>query len=143
MAANSRFAVAVHAVTKMAFAGDQYITSEDIAVSVNTNPVVIRRILSALAKAKIVESQTGKSGGSRLARKADQIALAEIYRAIEGERIFAVPSKPHNKSCAVSVHMKKVLIPVLDGAHQAMEEYLNGVVVSDVVGRIRQNGKLK
>ncbi|HEX8852924.1 MAG TPA: Rrf2 family transcriptional regulator, partial [Pyrinomonadaceae bacterium] len=82
MSANSRFAVAVHALTLLAWAGEEPVKSEYLACSVNTNPVVIRRILCALARAGLVTSQTGASGGSRLARPAAEITLREVYRAV-------------------------------------------------------------
>ena len=47
MAANSRFAVAVHAATTLAYRqarGAEYVSSEELAASVRTNPVVVRRI---------------------------------------------------------------------------------------------------
>ena len=48
MAANSRFAVAVHAATTLAYRqarGAEYVSSEELAASVRTNPVVVRRII--------------------------------------------------------------------------------------------------
>src|SRR5438876_1217231 len=50
MSDSSRFAVAVHALTLLA-SEDRPLTSEHIAGSVNTNPVVIRRVLAALVAA--------------------------------------------------------------------------------------------
>jgi len=54
MAANSRLTVAAHALAWMALvrrSSDEFVTSERIAASVNTNPVVIRRIAGRLARA--------------------------------------------------------------------------------------------
>src|SRR5437867_10727690 len=77
---NSRFAVAVHVLTLMAWADEEPLKSEQVAESVNTNPVVIRRMLCELAEAKLVVSQTGAMGGSKLARPAHQITLLDIYQ---------------------------------------------------------------
>ncbi|HEY4389291.1 MAG TPA: Rrf2 family transcriptional regulator, partial [Ktedonobacteraceae bacterium] len=59
---NSQFAVAIHTLTLIAQAGDEPITSEYIAGSVNTNPVFIRRILGLLSRAGLVASQPGVGG---------------------------------------------------------------------------------
>src|SRR3712207_248133 len=67
MAASSRFAVAVHILTLLADAGGEPVTSEYIAASVNTNPSLIRRLLSALARAGLTTSQLGTGGGALLA----------------------------------------------------------------------------
>jgi DNA-binding IscR family transcriptional regulator len=45
MSTSSRFAVAVHVLTLMAWADEEPLKSEQVAESVNTNPVVIRRML--------------------------------------------------------------------------------------------------
>ena len=87
---NSRFAIAVHVLTFLALAGDEPTTSEYIAGSVNTNPVVIRRILSALRQAGLVTAQPGIGGGSSLARPAAEITLADVYRATEERDLFAL-----------------------------------------------------
>ena len=60
-------------------------TSEYIAGSVNTNPVVIRRIVGMLKKGGLVVSTEGAGGGTELARLAGKITLAEVYRAVEPE----------------------------------------------------------
>ena len=62
-----------------------YANSEMIAESVNTNPVVIRRILSKLRDADLVDSKSGPNGGSEIARHPSKIKLSEIYEAVDDE----------------------------------------------------------
>ena len=81
MAANSQFAMAVHILTMLARSGEENIKSEYIAGSVNTNAVVIRRLLGQLSSANLVVSQTGAFGGTRMARRPGEISLCEIYQA--------------------------------------------------------------
>src|SRR5205085_12209386 len=103
MSMNSRFAVAVHALTLMAWSDDEPLKSEQIAVSVNTNPVVIRRMLCELAEDKLVVSHTGATGGSRLARKPAQISLLDVYRAVECTNIFSLHPKRPSHRCPVDI----------------------------------------
>ena len=63
---SSKLTVGVHILTVLAMTPDQAQTSEYIAGSVDTNPVVIRRLLGGLREAGIVESQGGIGGGWRL-----------------------------------------------------------------------------
>ena len=65
---STRFAVAVHTLTLILQGQGEPVTSEAIAGSVNTNPVVIRRVLGALRGADLVLSQGGNGGGWRLTR---------------------------------------------------------------------------
>lgn len=133
MAANSRFAVATHTVAVLAYSEDKFVTSEFIASSVNTNPVVIRRILSALTKAKLCESQTGKLGGSRLARKPQSITLLDIYRAVECDKLFAQHARSENKNCPVSCNIKGVLSRVFQKCEVAVEDSLKSTTVADLI----------
>src|SRR6266571_4546006 len=97
----SRFAVAVHVLTLMAWSDDEPLKSDQIAVSVNTNPVVIRRMLCELSDDKLVVSQTGSTGGSRLARNPEQISLLDVYRAVESADVFSLHPKRPNQRCPV------------------------------------------
>lgn len=90
MAQNTRFAMSVHALCLLA-EGDKTRTSQDIADSLKTNPVVIRRVLASLQSAGIISSSKGPNGGSRLARSAKQITLADVYRATESGSLFHLP----------------------------------------------------
>jgi Rrf2 family protein len=136
MSGNSRFSVAAHVMTVLAYDDAASISSRRIAESVRTNPVVIRRLLVLLGKAGLVESQVGKGGGVRLARSAGSITLLDIYKAVEGGSPFVVPDKPENKACEVSCAMKPILASVLAEADRAMSRSLEKVRLSDVVRQI-------
>jgi len=68
MTISSRFSVAIHILSLLEISKDEICTSEYIAGSVNTNPVVIRRIMGMLSKAGLVEVRTGVAG-AKLSRQ--------------------------------------------------------------------------
>lgn len=88
MAVNTRFATGVHALALLASEPDVLQTSDDVAGRLNINPVVIRRVFSLLHRAGLVESHKGPHGGSKLARSAKAISLADIYSALDGGELF-------------------------------------------------------
>ncbi len=65
---NQQFTFAVHIMTALACAPG-LMDSQTLAASVNTNPVVVRRLLLALRRAGLIETQAGKNGGARLGRQ--------------------------------------------------------------------------
>ena len=136
MPANSRFAIAVHILTLMAHAGDEPLKSDEVASSVNTNPVVIRRILCALSKAQLVVSQTGAAGGSRLARKPNQITLLEVYRAVDAGEIFAMHPQPPNAKCPVGMNIESALDNILEEVEQGVERVLGKITIEKVLKSI-------
>ncbi|QNI33903.1 Rrf2 family transcriptional regulator [Alloacidobacterium dinghuense] len=129
MAVNTRFATGVHALLLLAVEPDVLQTSEDVARKLNTNPVVIRRVFSLLQQAELVESQKGPSGGSRLARSAKEISLADIYRALSPGDVFH----------AASVHasaggkLNQALNQVFKDAQKALEKELAQTSLSQLV----------
>lgn len=133
MPSNSRFAIAVHILTMMAWAKDEPLKSEYVACSVNTNPVVIRRILCALQKARLVVSQTGAGGGSRLARKPGQITLLDIYRAVDAGASFSLHRQPPSDECPVGMNIENVLENILGEVDQAIEGALSKITIEKVL----------
>ena len=85
MTANSRMASAVHIMSFVAYAGDEGTTSEAIAKSLQTNPVVVRKILKLLEREGLVALSQGRHGGVGLRRPASRITLGQIYKAVESE----------------------------------------------------------
>ena len=129
---SSRVAVAAHVLAYLAWRRDEPGTSERIASSVNTNPVVVRRIVGALRNAGLVSVQPGVGGGAQLAREPDAITLLDVYRAVEEkEELFALHPDPC-RNCGVGSHITQVLQAVFCQAHTAMQEVLAGVTIADV-----------
>ncbi len=142
---SSRVAVAVHVLAYLAWRGDEPTTSERIAASVNTNPVVVRRIVGALRNAGMVSVQPGAGGGAMLARTPEQITLLEVYHAVEdGGDLFSLHAQPPSRECNVGANIVEVLRGVFVRAHSAMEEVLAGVTMAEVgrevMSRARASG---
>jgi Rrf2 family protein len=132
----------------MAWADEEPLKSEQVAESVNTNPVVIRRMLCELAESNLVVSQTGAMGGSRLARQPEQITLLDIYQAVESRGVFSLHRHPPSRNCPVGVNIGNVLNQVLDEVDSAVEGVLADITIKDVVRRLKPcvsaaNGKAR
>jgi|KBSSwiStaDraftv2_1062776.scaffolds.fasta_scaffold503912_2 Rrf2 family protein len=140
MSTNSRFAVAVHVVSLMAWSGEEPLKSEQVAESVNTNPVVIRRMLLELADAGLVVSQTGSLGGSRLANDPAKTTLLDVYRALEYGSVFSLHRQPPSRDCPVGVNIETVLSEVMSEVDAAVEQVLGRITIHDVVQRLKPCG---
>ncbi|GAB3222827.1 Rrf2 family transcriptional regulator [Hymenobacter seoulensis] len=135
MQISSRFSVAVHVLSLLALqqVDDVLLTSERMAGSVNTNPVVIRRLLGQLKKAGLVEVRPA-SGGTFLTRTPAAITLLEVYRAVEvveEGQLFSVHEKP-NPACLVGRNIQTALDATLQQAQTALEQVLAGVSLQHV-----------
>ena len=130
--------MAVHVLTMLATSGDENMKSEYLACSVNTNAVVIRRLLSQLGHAKLVISQTGAAGGSRLARCPDEINLSEVYRAISCGEVFALHAKSPSQDCPVGKNIEAVLCHLQKEIDRTVGEKLSQYTLADVLEMIDQ-----
>ncbi|MGB4989717.1 MAG: Rrf2 family transcriptional regulator [Pyrinomonadaceae bacterium] len=136
MAANSQFSMAVHILTMLAKAGDENVKSECIAGSVNTNPVVIRRILGQLNTAGLVASQTGAFGGTRLAKLPGDISLCEIYKAVSCGEVFALHAKAPNQDCPVGKNIESVLCNLQKEIEKSVGEKLGQYTLAKVIDMV-------
>ena len=138
MAANSQFSIAVHVLTILARYEGEKIKSETLAGSVNTNPVVIRRLLGQLGQADLVESQTGSAGGTQLARRPESITLAEVYRAVSCGEIFALRGRSPNQDCPVGRNIEAVLCRLQKEVDRTVDEKLSQYTLQSVLETIEQ-----
>jgi len=76
------FAIATQAIIYMARSGDPVCPSVAIADHLHSHAVFLRRVMATLCRAGLVEAREGRDGGYRLARSAEQITLADVYRAV-------------------------------------------------------------
>jgi len=138
MAANSQFAIAVHVLALLAKGGEENVKSDCVAKSVNTNPVVIRRLLCSLNQAKLVVSQTGGAGGTRLVRAPDEIRLNEVYRAVSGGEVFALHRQTPNQNCLVGKNIQTVLENLQTEIDGVIEQKLAALTLQDIIESVEQ-----
>ena len=132
MAANSQFSMAVHVLSMLAASRDENVKSYCIAASVNTNPVVIRRLLGQLAQANLVISQSGAHGGTRLAKCPNEINLADVYAAVSCGEVFALHARQPNKDCPVGRNIEAVLCHVQKRIDRTITETLSAYTLANV-----------
>ncbi len=138
MAANSRFSIAVHVLTMLAQDCDGRVKSDYIARSVNTNPVVIRRLLCSLQQVGLVVSQVGAAGGTCLARPAEKILLSEIYQAVSHGEIFSPHPKTPNQDCPVGKNIEAILCGLQKEIDKTIEQKLAQYTLQDIIRMIEQ-----
>ncbi|MCM1088863.1 MAG: Rrf2 family transcriptional regulator [Muribaculaceae bacterium] len=134
MQISSRFTVAIHMFACIdTFGADKKITSDFLAGSINTNPVIIRKILSQLKGAGLLKVKRG-TGGVEMTRPLDEITFLDIYRAVEcveDETLFHFHENP-NKECPVGKNIHFILDDKLKRVQDAMEKELASITLADV-----------
>lgn len=118
---------------------DENVKSDYLAESVNTNAVVIRRLLCQLSQANLVVSQTGAAGGTRLAKRAEDINLADIFQAVSRGEIFALHPKTPNQDCPVGKNIESILCNLQKEIDTAIGEKLGKYTLHDVLETVEEN----
>jgi Rrf2 family protein len=140
MKISSRFTIAVHILSLLSIGGNDHCTSEWIAGSVNTNPVIIRRVMGQLKKAGLVNVRPG-TGGAYLLKGLEEIHLLDVYRAVEvveEGQLFHFHENP-NPQCPVGANIQAVLQLILRQAQDAMEQVLANITMKELVTDLIQN----
>jgi Rrf2 family protein len=136
MSANSRLTIAVHVLVWMALARERglvWMTSDQVAASVNTNPVIIRRSLGDLRRATLVEVRRGAAAGWSLAREPREITLLDVYDAVEHEPLFAMHRTKPNLECPVGHGIRPALGQVYNEIDQTLRRELTRTSIADVL----------
>ncbi|MGW5369012.1 Rrf2 family transcriptional regulator [Streptomyces sp. NPDC004009] len=136
MAANSRLTIATHALVWLALAqrhGQEFLTSEQVAASVNTNPVIIRRSLGDLRRVGLVEVRHGAGAGWSLAREPEGITLLEVYDAVGPQPPFGLHRTEPNMECPVGRGIRPALSGIYDRVESAMRRELADTSIADVL----------
>jgi len=105
----SKFAISVHILSLLSTGGEEWLSSDYIAGSMNANPALVRKELSTLRAAGLVESKEGKSGGSRLRKPASQIRMSDVFQAVKEDHVFGFSPNLPNPDCAVGAGINDAL----------------------------------
>ena len=134
MQISSRFTVALHIFTCIDTFKDEYkITSDFLAGSINTNPVIIRKILSQLKNAGLITVARG-TGGVTPTRPLKKITFYDVYEAIEPVEngdLFNFHSSP-NPQCPVGKNIHALLDDKLKSIQLAMEDEMKRYTIDDL-----------
>lgn len=143
---NSRLTVAAHVLGMIAYLEREEgrgATSDELANSVGTNAVVIRRVLGQLKLAGIIDTRRGAGGGSVLSRPPREITLRAVYEAVqdEGCGIIGRHAGALGEHCPVAPVIAEYLNTLYVDAEEALKRTLGEVTVDamsrEVMMRVR------
>ncbi len=140
MQISSRFTVALHIFACVDFFKDDYkVTSDFLAGSINTNPVIIRKILSQLKNAGLITVARG-TGGITVNRPLNEITFFDVYQAIEpvgNGNLFHFHDAP-NPACPVGRNIHALLDDKLSAIQKAMEDEMRRYSLAEIHTGIRE-----
>lgn len=152
---SGNFLTAIHIMTYLAYPGNsgasgdhivsfvnytenglKRVTSDEIAGVLNTNPVILRRLLGQLKEADLVISLRGKIGGYQLAKSAAAISLLDVFLAVEGDKVdfFALAHRDNRPGCSpIANSIQQTLHPIFAQSLEALKDDLAHYSIAEVL----------
>lgn len=107
-------------------------TSEDIARMLNTNAVVVRRMMAGLRDRGYVTSEKGHGGGWALTRGLDQITLKDVYEALGKPALFSIGPNAEHPDCLVEQAVDAQMADALNAAEALLMERFRAITIADL-----------
>lgn len=141
MKKDSRLSSLIHILIHMA--DKSSMTSDFLAHCMNTNPVVVRRLLAGLRTKGIVDSNRGPGGGWELKRKLEDITLKEVFLASGVVNIFAVANRLDNPKCLIEQEVNQFLDETFKEAEEMILRRMEGVSLRDLEKNFKYRLKIE
>lgn len=135
MRVSTRFSDSIHILAFIEIYKNIRLSSEVIASSVETSPVVIRRLMGVLREAGLIATKQG-SVEPKLARNPKDITLLDIYFATEGNKPLFELDKKTNPECIVGGNIQGVLGDYYEQAKISAQRKLNDTTLQDLIETI-------
>ncbi len=132
MKKNSRSSVALHALAHLV-KRQESITSEELGKCLNTNPVVIRRVLGELKKNGIVASEKGHGGGWVVTKDPKQISFSDVFNALGEKLVPDAPQPDKDEQCLIMKTLTLVMNDFLSDAEILIDKKLKKISLDDIV----------
>lgn len=107
-------------------------TSEALAAAMNTNPVVLRRLMAGLRYAGFVKSEKGHGGGWVLSCSLETITLGDVYRALGAPRLISLGFREDKPSCLVALAVNEALRTVKQEAESLLVDRFDDISLASL-----------
>ena len=135
MQISMKCSVAVHCLIFIHEAkGIARVTSTLLAQSTGCNPVVIRNVLSALKKARLITVVRG-TGGAELCMKPSEITLYMIYSALEPDGLSSIIGihQCSERECPVAQNIHQVLQSPYQKIEDSIRQTMESITLESMI----------
>lgn len=131
MKRDSKLSSVLHVLLHMAHS-DRPLTSEELAGFLQTNPVVVRRVLAGLRDLGYVDSVKGHGGGWSVTCNLADVSLRDVYDAVGAPTMFAMGNRIETPECLVEQAVNEALNDAFQAAHALLIARLDSISLADL-----------
>jgi DNA-binding IscR family transcriptional regulator len=132
MKKNSQLSDVLHVLLHMA-EGEGPATSESLAAAMQTNPVVLRRLMGGLRDAGFVMSAKGHGGGWVLSCDLEHITLGDVYQALGAPPLVSLGFREDRPTCLVAQAVNDALAGAAQDAEALLLKRLGTVTLTTLL----------
>lgn len=122
---------------------DGAVTSEILAKAMDTNPVVIRRIMAGLRERGLVRSEKGHGGGWTLNCDMSKITLRDVYSALGSPTLLAIGNRTEAPACLIEQAVNAALDQAFRDAEHILLSRLGDVTLAKLNTDVRRRGSAR
>jgi DNA-binding IscR family transcriptional regulator len=113
-------------------------TSEEMAKAMDTNPVVIRRIMAGLRDQGYVRSEKGHGGGWTLDCDLAKVTLRDVYDALGRPSLLALGNRTESPGCLIEQAVNAALDKSFEDAEALLLARLGEVTLATLSADVRR-----
>ncbi|MEI3855430.1 MULTISPECIES: Rrf2 family transcriptional regulator [Ensifer] len=142
MKKDSRLSSVLHALLHMAERGEP-LTSDELALCMRTNPVVVRRTMGFLRDAGIVSSARGHAGGWAITADLKTVTLRQLHETLGEPAIFAIGNRQEMPECLVEQAVNAALDTAFAEAEALLLDRFAHVTLADLAEDFARRHRLR
>lgn len=112
-------------------------TSQQIAVMLGSNAVVVRRIMAGLRDGGYVDAERGHGGGWRITKRTDEITVLDVYRSLDEPDLFAFGFSNPSPACLVEQSVNATIKGAIETAKDAILSEFGALRLSQIEADVR------
>lgn len=113
-------------------------TSETLAKAMDTNPVVIRRVMAGLRDLGYVHSEKGHGGGWTLSCDLSKVTVRDVYIALGSPSLLAMGNRTEAPGCLVEQAVNVALDRAFDDAEALLLARFGEVTLAMLADDLRK-----
>ena len=136
MKRDSRLSIVLHGLLHMEAMG-RPMTSAELAVCMDTNPVVVRRTMAGLRERGLVQSEKGHGGGWTIARPLGEISLLDIHESLGEPDVIGFSNKEESPGCLIEQAVNRELDATREEMRAAFAARMRAITLADIWESVR------
>lgn len=126
---------AIHILAYVEICQDDDLSSQAIAGSIESNPSLVRRLMSLLAKSKLLTTKKGTIA-PKLAKPAEEITMLDVFQALDAEQHLLHVDKKTNLQCVIGGNIQSILEEAYEKVQRAAEEEMATISLATIITEI-------